>query len=281
MAWAAIAVGVVSAGVTMYNNKENRDAAEKAATDANEKQAIETAKLEKQKAEYKAMKFENPYENMENVYEDLTVNQQQAQFQAQQGAQTRANVMQDLRGAAGGSGIAGLAQAMANQGQLQTQQISASIGQQEAANQALKAGEAGRIQGLERQGEMMEKQFEIDKQSTLLGMQMGESTAANVGAQSAALNQQQVDAASRESNAAALGNLAGTVAGADYSSLRKAAPDRTTGSTTGGYPGLTVEQARTNALTNQGLVSENAPNTQIKIGKQKVFDEESGTFIWV
>jgi len=281
MAWAAIAVGVVSAGVTMYNNKENRDAAEKAATDANEKQAIETAKLEEQKAEYKAMKFENPYENMENVYEDLTVNQQQAQFQAQQGAQTRANVMQDLRGAAGGSGIAGLAQAMANQGQLQTQQISASIGQQEAANQALKAGEAGRIQGLERQGEMMEKQFEIDKQSTLLGMQMGESTAANVGAQSAALNQQQVDAASRESNAAALGNLAGTVAGADYSGLRKAAPDGTTGSTTGGYPGLTVEQARTNALTNQGLVSENAPNTQIKIGKQKVFDEESGTFIWV
>ena len=43
--------------------------------------------------------------------------------------------MQGLRGAAGGSGIAGLAQALANQGQLQTQRISASIGQQEAANQ--------------------------------------------------------------------------------------------------------------------------------------------------
>ena len=28
MAWGAIAVGVVSTGVTMYNNKQNRDAAE-------------------------------------------------------------------------------------------------------------------------------------------------------------------------------------------------------------------------------------------------------------
>ena len=44
-------------------------------------------------------------------------------------------MMQNLRGAAGSSGIAGLAQALANQGALQTQQISASIGQQESANQ--------------------------------------------------------------------------------------------------------------------------------------------------
>ena len=54
----------------------------------------------------------NPYENlnMQNVQEDLTVNQQQAQFQAQQGAQQRSNIMQNLRGAAGGSGVAALAQ---------------------------------------------------------------------------------------------------------------------------------------------------------------------------
>ena len=85
----------------------------------------------------------NPYaglqSNFENVYEDLTVNQQQAQFQAQQGGQQRANIMQGLRGAAGSSGIAGLAQSLANQGQRQTQQISASIGQQEAANQRMSA----------------------------------------------------------------------------------------------------------------------------------------------
>tara|TARA_Y100000593_G_scaffold63253_1_gene116944 strand:- start:10364 stop:11509 length:1146 start_codon:yes stop_codon:yes gene_type:complete len=96
-------------------------------------------------------KFENQFAGMENmykqmdeidtqnVYEDLTVNQQQAQFQAQQGAQQRANIMQNLQGAAGGSGIAGLAQAMANQGQLATQAASASIGEQESRNQMLRA----------------------------------------------------------------------------------------------------------------------------------------------
>jgi len=95
----------------------------------------------------------NPYANMQNTMEDLTVNQQQAQFQAQQGAQTRANVMQNMRGAAGSSGIAGLAQAMANQGQQAAQQASASIGQQESRNQMAAARQAGQMQTMERQGD--------------------------------------------------------------------------------------------------------------------------------
>ena len=49
---------------------------------------------------------------MSNPYEDLTVNQLQAQFQARQQQQMTANTMAQLRGAAGGSGIAGLAQAL-------------------------------------------------------------------------------------------------------------------------------------------------------------------------
>jgi len=211
MAWAAVVMAAVSIGTTMYANKKNRDAAEEAAGIANEKQAIETAKLEKQKAEYKAMKFENPYANMENAYEDLTVNQQQAQFQSQQGSQQRANIMQNLKGAAGGSGIAGLAQAMANQGQLQTQQISASIGQQEAMNQKLSAQGAAAADLQQRKGQEMKQQFGIDKQSTLLGMQMGSSAGANLGAQNAALNEQQVDAQANSAMAGEVGNLGGTL----------------------------------------------------------------------
>ena len=92
----------------------------------------------------------NPYANIEldtqNVFEDLTVNRQAAEFAKQQSLQSQANIMQNLQGAAGGSGIAGLAQAMANQGALQAQQASASIGQQEAANQRLAAQGAERIQ---------------------------------------------------------------------------------------------------------------------------------------
>jgi len=170
------------------------------------------------------MKFENPYENMENTYEDLTVNQQQAQFQAQQGSQQRTNIMQSMKGAAGGSGIAGLAQALANQGQLQTQKISASIGQQEAMNQRLGAQGAASVQLQGRKGEELKQKFETDRQATLLGMQMGSSAGANLSAQNAALNEQQVDAAANTAMAGAAGSLAGTLATSDYSSLRTADP---------------------------------------------------------
>ena len=123
----------------------------------------------------------NPYANMQNTMEDLTVNQQQAQFEAQQGAQQRSNIMNQMAGAAGSSGIAGLAQAMANQGQLATQRASASIGQQESANQRAAADQAGQIQKLERQGEFkadmtrragaeQSRSLEKNKTNTLLAM---------------------------------------------------------------------------------------------------------------
>tara|TARA_R110000823_G_scaffold52470_6_gene129806 strand:+ start:1948 stop:2637 length:690 start_codon:yes stop_codon:yes gene_type:complete len=94
----------------------------------------------------------NPYANMQNTMEDLTVNQQQAQFQSQQNQQSSANIMGQMRGAAGSSGVAGLAQAMSNQGAKQAQQASASIGQQESANQKASASQAGQLQTMERQG---------------------------------------------------------------------------------------------------------------------------------
>ena len=94
--------------------------------------------------------LENQYEGMENVFEDATVDTQAAEFQAQQIAQQQANIMQGLRGAAGSSGIAALAQTMANQGQLQAQQASAGIAQQERQNQMMQMQEASRLQQLER-----------------------------------------------------------------------------------------------------------------------------------
>ena len=102
--------------------------------------------------------------------EDLTVNQQQAQFQAQQGQQQRANIMQNMQGAAGGSGVAALAQAMANQGQLATQKASASIGMQESSNQMAAAKQAGSNQLQEREGDARSQDLEMQKTSTLLGM---------------------------------------------------------------------------------------------------------------
>tara|TARA_Y100001973_G_C5203812_1_gene339853 strand:+ start:1423 stop:2637 length:1215 start_codon:yes stop_codon:yes gene_type:complete len=91
----------------------------------------------------------NVYSGLENTAEDLTVNQQQAQFEAQQMQQSQANILGGLRGAAGGSGIAALAQSLSQQGQIGAQRASASIGQQESRNQALAAQQAAQLQSQE------------------------------------------------------------------------------------------------------------------------------------
>ena len=134
--------------------------------------------VDQQRAQFEAFEFENPfgtlqnpysglqtdfenlaaqtrnvYSGMENPFEDLTVDLQAAEFQARQGDQQRANILSTLRQGAGASGIAGLAQALANQGALQAQQISANIAQQEAANQRLAAQGEMQIQQMERAGE--------------------------------------------------------------------------------------------------------------------------------
>ena len=182
--------------------RDAKDAADAQMREQKNLQRVAMGKVERQKAAYKAFEFENPYADMENpyaenVYEDLTVNQQQAQFQAQQGAQQRSNLLESMRGAAGGSGIAGLAQAMASAGQLQSQQISASIGQQEAMNQRLRAQGAQQTQAGEaavdlqrRQGEAMVQQAESGRVATLLGMEYGELQGAQAGVQAAYTAQQ-------------------------------------------------------------------------------------------
>ena len=141
-----------------------------------------------QKGIYQKQKITNPYENLqnrftdlENTAEDLTVNQQQAQFQRQLVQQQQANIMQGLKGAAGGSGVAGLAQAMAIQGATQAQKASASIGLQEEQNRKLAMQQAAKNQQLEAQGastldvriatgEQERQAAEMSRQATILGM---------------------------------------------------------------------------------------------------------------
>ena len=146
------------------------------------------AEMDAQKDAFSKLDTSNPYANMENTMEDLTVNTQQAEFEAQQNQQNQANILSSMKGAAGGSGIAALAQTMANQGQLSAQKASASIGLQESQNQKLAAQEASKIQTQERKGEVMSRDMERDKVSTLLGMAQGEKQAAEE--KKAAANQQ-------------------------------------------------------------------------------------------
>tara|TARA_R100000988_G_scaffold80346_1_gene43760 strand:- start:54 stop:878 length:825 start_codon:yes stop_codon:yes gene_type:complete len=182
----AVAGGAAKLGMSLAGRKkriaEQRAAKEEFDKMKGEYQNLDTSNL--------AAGVRNPYENLENTFEDLTVNQQQAQFEAQQVQQSQANIMQNLQGAAGGSGIAALAQTLANQGQLSLQKASASIGMQEAQNQKLAAQQAAKIQQLEGQGELAAEKMrqagakearslDYQKTSTLLGMSQQRKAAAD------------------------------------------------------------------------------------------------------
>ena len=178
--------GLAKLGVSLAGRRDRRN-----------EQAAAKAEMQKMKKEYQnldtsnlAAGVRNPFQNLENTFEDMTVNQQQAQFQAQQFQQSQANIMDSLSGAAGGSGIAGLAQTLANQGILSAQKSSASIGMQEAQNQKMAAQQGARNQQLEGQGEMYAEKMrqagaqearglEYQKTSTLFGMSQQRTAAAN------------------------------------------------------------------------------------------------------
>jgi len=148
-------------------------------------QAAARRQMAQRQAEYENMQFQNPYAGMQNTMEDLTVNTQQADFMAQQQQQGMANTMGALQGAAGGSGIAALAQAMANQQNKNLQQASASIGQQEARNQMAAAQQGAQIQQLQAQGEADVQAREQARTETLLGMSQSRLAAANQARQQA------------------------------------------------------------------------------------------------
>ena len=137
---------------------------------------------------YMGLDTSNPYKNMENTYEDLTVNQMQSQFAGQQVAQGAANTLTSLKRSAGGSGVAGLAQAIMQQQFVGMQQASADIGSQEAGNEMAKANMGAQLQTMERQGEVISRQMEQDKTETLLGMSQERLAQANQARQQATQN---------------------------------------------------------------------------------------------
>lgn len=137
------------------------------------------------KASFENLDTSNVYTNMENTMEDLTVNQGAADFAAEQSNQGLANTMNTMSGAAGGSGIAAMAQALAGQQQGQTRQASLDIGRQEQANQAAERQQAGNLQLYEKKGELISRDAENEKASTLLGMSQQRLGAANQARQEA------------------------------------------------------------------------------------------------
>jgi hypothetical protein len=179
---AAVTVGAGVAKAIGANKREKAAAAEAAAA---------KAEMNKRKAQFAALDTSNPYMNMENTMEDLTVNQQEAEFMREQQQQNQANVLSQMKQSAGSSGIAALAQTLANQGAMDAKTASVSIGKQEQANQQLERAEASRIQDAQIEGEMESRAAEESKIATLMGMDAADMQAANMKEQMA--NQQKWD----------------------------------------------------------------------------------------
>jgi hypothetical protein len=186
---AALPLGIVGQiGTSIFaaaKAKRQREKARKRAKKAK-------ARLNEQMNVYKNLDTSNPYLNMENTMADLTINQKQAEFERQTFQQSQANIMDSLRGAAGGSGIGALAQSLAQQGQIAAQSTAASIGQQEAANQMAERQMAGNIQSMERQGEVYSRGLKKEQAETLLGMEQQRYAAAK--GQEGMARQAQMDA---------------------------------------------------------------------------------------
>ena len=144
-------------------NRQRRRAAEREREARKRMQRLENI--------YASLDTSNPFENLENKMEDLTVNQQAAEFQRDTFQRSQANILSNLRSVAGGAGIAGLAQSLAQQGDIAAQRSSASIAQQEAMNQRLAAQQAARNQELQAKGRQVQQEREMAKQGTLLGME--------------------------------------------------------------------------------------------------------------
>jgi len=199
---------LISAAIGLFSSNRMRRDAKRRAAEALKRQQEQQALLDEEIQKYRAIQFENPYADVENPFEDLTVNQQAAQFQAEQIQQQQANLLEGFRGAAGSSGIAGLAQVLANQGALQTQKASASIAQQEQANQRAAASADLRIQQLQGAGDAMVQQAETSRQATILGMNQSVMAGVNANYQRQLQNQRAANAAADKMAISSLSKLA-------------------------------------------------------------------------
>ena len=179
--WGMVAVAAISAGVegvkAINANKRRRQAMKD-----NEKAKI---KMEKDKAKYLNMPVKNPYLDKENVYEDLTVNTQAADFAAEQNQQGLANTLSNMNQAAGGSGIAALAQALAGQNAIANQKASISIAEQERQNQLKERAQTDALDTLERKGEQYVEETQRSMAAQALGYSMADVAGTNAEIQQA------------------------------------------------------------------------------------------------
>jgi len=199
----AAAPGIISAVGSLFG-RSRRKAEQKAARD----------EMAQAKQAFMDIEYKNPYENLtnpyaENVFEDMTVDTQAADYLKEQQQQSQANIMQGLKGVAGSSGVAGLAQSMSNVATGQARQASAGIAQQERANQQARLqgeqlkqkGQFG-IEKMKAQGEIIRTNQENARTASMYGLGIDRANAADAAISTA-----------RSQFVSGLGSAAGGIAG--------------------------------------------------------------------
>ena len=199
----AAAPGIIGAVGSLFGRKK-RKAEQRAARD----------EMAQAKQAFMDIEYKNPYENLtnpyaENVYEDMTVDTQAADYLKEQQQQSQANIMQGLKGVAGSSGVAGLAQSMSNVATGQARQASVGIAQQERANQQARLqGEQLKQKGqfgvdkLKAYGETLRTDKENTRTASMFGLSIDRANAADLARSTA-----------RTAGIAGLGSAAGGIAG--------------------------------------------------------------------
>ena len=197
--WAQIAVaaapGIISGIGSLFGRRKRR-----------KKQRASRKNLEQAKKAFESIEYKNPYADltnpyagMENPYEDMTVDTQAADYLREQQQQSQANIMQQLKGVAGGSGVAGLAQQMSNIATGQARQASAQIAQQERANQqarlkgqltidTMQRKAQGQVDVAKMGGEATRQKQEQARISALYGLGIDRMSAADTARQTATSN---------------------------------------------------------------------------------------------
>lgn len=143
-----IGAAVVGAAASVGSAIEQERDAKRDMDAAKQKQAILNGQLENLKKNRQPV--ENPYAGLTNQYENLGVAVKSAQFQAEEADIALANTLDTIRQTGGGAaGATALAQAA-----LQSKRgISASLEQQEATNQKLRAQGAQEVNIMKAKGE--------------------------------------------------------------------------------------------------------------------------------
>lgn len=149
-----------------------------------EEQAAQV-EFDKAKAALLNRDISDPTKNLENQYEDLTVSTKADEMRVAGQQQALANTLGSMKSAAGGSGIAALAQSIAGQ---QSQNISsglANLQSREAALAGTKAQAADSFQKTKMQGDLMQRQMQQElatDQFQMAGQRLGAAKAARAAA---------------------------------------------------------------------------------------------------